>query len=222
MIRDYFESRRHTIPAGLNTLRLPISGTLFRLLDCSQLVTVKLVRDGGHEVFDMAPGQGREYSDGKGFQLVEVSRHADYPDNSAPLVVQIGHGTGAFLDTRAVPALNRLVDWRGMRDIHAGTMLAAEYPAKLVGVPLTSDQVAGLGTVSLTGAAPDGFTARKAVIISNDDPGNKLTVYDAAGTKCLRVYPMTSVRLDTSEAVIVKNDNAAPVAATISELWYLA
>ena len=115
-----------------------------------------------------------------------------------------------------------VVIWYGFGSYTPHNFSLSESPTRIIGTPLAGGVIAGLGTVSLTGAPSGSLAVRKCVIVSNDDPSNKLEIRDGSGVPCVRVYPFTSVKVETSDSVSVHNPNGSAVAACVSEVWYLA
>lgn len=75
--------------------------------------------------------------------------------------------------------------------------------------------------IALPGTGIGGNFQRKAVLVSNSDATNSVTICDLPGTSVLcYVEPNTSIILEVSGAVSVKNPNLVAVNASVSELWF--
>lgn len=66
-----------------------------------------------------------------------------------------------------------------------------------------------------------GRIRRKAIVVSNRDPALNLEITDADGNIVCRVGPEESIMLPLSEACSVKNENGAPVACNVGEIYWL-
>lgn len=208
---EYFKTELVTIPAGAREIKLPIAGEILRYISGRSALNFRFWGPSGKsEEIEMFPGYARLYKDGRGFIQVSVSRSADDAAD-APAVFRIGYGTGYVEDGRAVIDLS-----------NPGGVPVSESPAKGIGRALPGGVLAGLSSLELDGKPPAGCFMRKAVIVSNDDPSNKLTILDESGVPIVRIYPFTSVRLDAVGAVSVRNDAGSAVACAVSEIWYLS
>lgn len=91
-------------------------------------------------------------------------------------------------------------------------------------IPNASTIAAG-ASIDLT-TAPSGTSYRKAVIISNNDPGSDLDIYtqDASGAWQLAeiVLHTESKYLETSDAIRIKNNTAGTINLRVVEFFYLS
>lgn len=113
-----------------------------------------------------------------------------------------------------------IVLWYGFGGYTPHSYFLSEAPTELVAQELAGGLIPGGGSVTLPGIPSGNRIMRKAVIVSNDDPSQKLTITDGTNA-ALRVYPFTSVRLDASGPVKVVNSNGGAVSACVSEIWYV-
>lgn len=73
----------------------------------------------------------------------------------------------------------------------------------------------------LSGAAVGINYRRKALIVSNSDASSRITVCDFSGATVLcYVEPSSSIIIDVSGPVAVKNPSASSVAVSVTEIWY--
>ena len=105
--------------------------------------------------------------------------------------------------------------------VTSGNYLPVTEPeTKLVGQGIVT--LAAAANKILTGAPGAGQYRRAAVCIDNLSATLSLTVYDDAGGVAGSVLPASSRYLPLSGYVKISNDNGAPVACAIGEIWQLS
>jgi hypothetical protein len=218
MTPDTLTVRRFTIPAGETGIRLPITGSMFQLLDCGQPLTVRIVRQSLTEEIDMVQGQGRRVSPDDPFLMLDFRRHPDFASTALPLRFNIVYGTGEFTDFRSIAPVSTTMGFSEASQIYFASVITREAASEVRGVVLSGGTIAAAGTVVLNGTPPTGFVSRKSALVCNDDPANFLTISDGTVASC-RVYPRTAVRIDTTGPLTVRNDTASAIACTVSEIW---
>ena len=75
--------------------------------------------------------------------------------------------------------------------------------------------------LDLSGVAPAGYVRRKAVQVSNLDPGSNLLIQTAAGVTGLVVRPGETITQPVSGFLRIRNATGAAIAAAISEIWWM-
>jgi hypothetical protein len=75
--------------------------------------------------------------------------------------------------------------------------------------------------LDLSGVAPAGYVRRKAVQVSNLDPGSNLLIQNAAGVTGLVVRPGETITQPVSGFLRIRNATGAPIAAVISEVFWM-
>lgn len=97
---DIFNTQDFTIPAGKSIARFPVSGTILRVFSCKEPIRIGLIGKANTERLVLAPGMGRRFAAGNGFQYIELERIST--DTAADLTAVLGYGTGEVFDNRAV------------------------------------------------------------------------------------------------------------------------
>lgn len=203
-MKNFLKTFSVTIPAGENESSLAAAGTAFTIYETNAPF---IIYDDSGSRFEIDRACRIESEGGEKFTRLTLVRPTGF-DGTITVKIAVGSGV-RFIDGRTQISAKNL------------GFPVYEAPSRLVGKLLAGGVINGLTTVSLNAVAPAAdLKSRKAVIVSNDDPANKLEILDAAGTACVRVYPFTSVRLDISGPVSVRNPNGASVAACVAEIWY--
>lgn len=175
----------------------------FRVKEANGLFAVVLDNDAPFE-FDL--GMAYYCPAGDFFKRVEIQNL-----DTIPLKVSIMLLNGNVFDDR----LN-LVN-RGFHD----KMSVVEGPLRNVGYPLTGGQIAPFESIILDGTPPAGCKHRRTIIVSNEDTGAKITVTDPDGNRIALVQPLDSAEIPTADEIRVVNTTGNPIAATISQQFYL-
>lgn len=203
-MKNFLKTFTVTIPEGENESSLAAAGNAVTVYDTNSPFTIY---DDAGSLFEIDRACRIESENGQSFTRLTLVRPKDFPGK---IIVKMAVGSGI-----------RFIDGRTQVSAVTVGLPVTDGASRLVGVLIPGDTLAGNAALSLPGIPPDaGCKVRKAVVISNDDPGNRLTVYDAAGRRCLRVQPLNTVRLDVSAPITVRNDNAAAVALLVGEIWY--
>jgi hypothetical protein len=139
-------------------------------------------------------GTGERMSSGSYFTRLELRN-----TSSVAVGFRLWYGFGEFVDSRS-----EILDGLTTTVTQAGVALAAgaEY--------------------ILAGNASGKLKQRKAVLITNLDTAANLVLRDEAGAAVLHVFPQTNILLPISTYLKVKNETAAAVPCSVSEIWYTA
>lgn len=197
-----------TIAAG-KFETLPIDGDEFYFItqtcpDLTVIPTLKVSPINVQNETSIMQGQGMFVSEGfKGLRLTN--------ETASPITFEVVVGYragGQFIDNT-------------LNVIRAALTNVFQYiPPVTRIVPAVTTLTAGQ-ILPLPGTAAGGNYQRKAVLISNPDPTEKVQLCDLSGATVLcNVEPQMSIIVDVSGPVAVKNPALVAVNAAVSEIWY--
>lgn len=178
------------IIAAGQTLPLNITGRYCYLVDAPGPVEIKV---GEQPASRFSPGTGVEFEQDSEFQRIEVKN-----PNAYPMAVSLWIGYARYLDRRLALLEPETIPlaWPG------GPTLAAN------------------DGVTLIPALELGRSRRKCLIVDNQDPTLPLYIRDTAGTVLLHVRAENTITLPISTAVEVFNPHGAPIACSITEIYW--
>lgn len=184
---------RFFLKAGQN-LAQPLAGDFLQYVDGSAPIRIR--KNGGSwSEYWIGTGTGRG-----SFTSFEVENPAPY-DVTVFLWVDVEE----FVDRRRnqIEAPNEFAAVEDRAGIYVGGAILANQ------------------SLDLSGAAPEGRVRRKAVQVANLDPAVNLLLQDATGRTGFVIRPGESITQPVSGFLRIRNNQAAPVACAVSEIWWL-
>jgi hypothetical protein len=190
-LRNRASNSISNILAAGGVMSIAATGTAFYLVACPTALEIKTSISSAKKY---GQGTGEEMAEGQFYTFLELRN-----PSASPVSFELWYGFGRYIDTRA-------------------EVLDAYSTAKAY--PLAGGQLAAGASVVFDGSSTGAEKQRKALLITNLDPGAQLKVYDAAGVRLMSIFPQTNIMLPISGHVVVKNENGAAVACDLGEIWY--
>lgn len=206
-VRTSRTARITLAPAGQtqSIQRIPGAGIRFYIVEADTYDGILIKTDKTQSEF-FTVGTGKEFSEEQAFNAVELEN-----TTALAITILIFIGFGDYIDRRTTIVGNRL----------SSIMPVIEPATKLLGNAATT--LAQNGTIILPGTPPDAtYLRRKSIEVSNLDASGNLQILDDSGlVVALTVFPSTSIILPVSRPVTVRNVSGAPVALSVSEIWWM-
>jgi hypothetical protein len=188
-----------TVAAG-TSLIVSLSGNQFYFTGLTDAVDVRAITANGAAQFNTySQGMGLLLSSGAYFNSLEIR-----------------NGTGNAVTFTLIAGVDSVIDKRVIIDKTAGSIPTATPATLLVGSNVTS--IAGGSMVVLSGAALP--TARKQVIVSNNDNAASLDILDSSNRVFASVQPGLAWTIETTDVIKVRNSSGNAIAANIGEIYY--
>lgn len=205
----FFGSYTETLPLDGRTVKLDAAGNYFYCKEANFRFEMRF--DNGRW-FEFDQSFYVRYEEG--FTKVEF-RALNTTEDTVILFYVCSREIGAHLNVIREPT-----NFQSFQYFQAKTICKG-YAADTIGAS-TAITFYGTGGAG-AGYAGAIYSYRKAILISNNDSGSVLEIWDSAGTNRLgTVQPLKAWMMETSDDIMVKNETLSPINFRVGEIFYAA